>query len=289
MWTELTATLIDAGTFTGTQVFELADEDDQREFEVNVSAVHQNERLTGYVIVFHDVTSIKDLSRLKTHMLRMASHDLKNPLGVIEGYIELIRADTEQGEMPDPRCVEGITAAAGRMHNLIEELLDADRIDRETRLLSGLIRPGAVIREIVDEFRPQLQQKNLTLATQIKSDLLPLRGNLTQVRQAMVNLLSNAIKYTPPGGTITVSATERANTFSFSVQDTGIGIPKALQSDLFQRGYRAMREGITGIEGSGMGLSLVAEICRRHRGGVWFNSEEGVGSTFGFWLPISTD
>jgi two-component system phosphate regulon sensor histidine kinase PhoR len=194
--------------------------------------------------------------------------------------------DIEENLLPDPRSVSGIVDAVGRMRVLIEELLDVDKIEREARTRTGLIRPAALIQEVIEEFQVQFEQKQLTFSKELDANLLPLHGNRLQIRQAMVNLLSNAVKYTLPGDAITLRAFVEGDKFRFSVQDTGIGIPKALQAKIFQHGYRAQRDDINAIEGSGVGLSLVAEICRRHHGDVWFVSEEGVGSTFGFWLPI---
>jgi signal transduction histidine kinase len=100
----------------------------------------------------------------------------------------------------------------------------------------------------------------------------------------MNNLLGNAIKYTPDGGTITINIYTEEDRFYFTVKDTGYGIPADQQLHIFEANFRA--PATAHIGGTGVGLSLVKEVIERHGGQVWFTSEEGHGSTFGFWLPL---
>jgi signal transduction histidine kinase len=219
-------------------------------------------------------------------MMRMASHDLKNPLSIIWGYVELVRGDIEAGNMPEMQLINGITRALDRMDKLIDELLDAERLKRESRFRDNLIHPAQIIRQSIVETEEAVGNKKQKIVENIGADLPPLMGDATQLRQAMINFLTNAIKYTPQGGTITVHASADAGKFHFAVEDTGIGIPLDMQSGIFNQLYRAMRPEIADIEGTGVGLSLVKEIVDRHKGQVWFRSQEGEGSVFGFWIPI---
>lgn len=266
--------------------FELHDEFNQQDYSVNIARVSVDSG-PGYVVVMHNITVIKDLDRLKSHMMRMASHDLKNPISIIWGYIELIRSDIESGIMPDLALVDGVVRALTRMDELIEELLDTDRLERESRFRNSLVNPEQLIKQSIQEVMENLERKNHQLIENYHDELPPLKGDSTQLRHAMVNLLSNAIKYTPEGGTITVHASADSVEFRYSVEDTGIGIPDEMQEGLFSQLYRAMRPEIEQIEGTGFGLSLVKEIIQRHGGDVWFQSAVGEGSMFGFWIPIN--
>jgi signal transduction histidine kinase len=268
-------------------IFELRDYINSHDYTVNVTAIQGEENLFGYVVVFTDITAVKDLSRLKTHMLRMASHDLKNPLNIAVGYVDLLEATVREGEIPDVDWIREVAHALDRMNNLIDELLDAERIERESQFRSTTFDPAELIQEAISDIEEQIVRKKQKLVRDIDANLVPLTGDHTQLRQAMVNYLNNAIKYTPNDGTLTVRAKISDNQFNFIVEDTGLGIPERLQDKIFKRGYRAYRETIAQIDGSGIGLSLVAEICRRHHGNVWFESQENVGSKFGFWIPVN--
>ena len=108
-----------------------------------------------------------------------------------------------------------------------------------------------------------------------------------RVLQAISNLIGNAVKYTPDGGHVTVRFSQEGQRLHFSVKDTGYGISPERQARLFERFYRAREPGTDHIPGTGLGLSLVKTVVERHGGQVWFESEPGVGSTFGFWLPAA--
>lgn len=294
MWIDLTKQLLET-SFDGRRtsnggrlhyVFELRDEQAGRDFKVNVSKVRNDTGFPAYVVIFSDITSMKDLSRLKSHMLRMASHDLKNPLHIALGYINLMLSDIEEGLGVDGAWVNEVFKALDRMNDLIDDLLGEDRIERESKFRSSLVNPYQLIEDTVNAVVDQLVWKKHHLVYHVAPNMTDIRGDTSQLRQAMVNFMTNAIKYTTDEGTITIHARIEQGRFHFAVEDTGIGIPEALQADIFQRGYRADRNAIQGIEGTGIGLSLVEEICRRHKGRAWFTSKEGEGSTFGFSIPV---
>ncbi len=110
---------------------------------------------------------------------------------------------------------------------------------------------------------------------------------MTQLRQAIANLIGNAVKYTPDEGRVDVRFAQGGQRLHFSVRDTGYGISPERQARLFERFYRAREPGTDHIPGTGLGLSLVKTVIERHGGQVWFESEVGAGSTFGFWLPAA--
>lgn len=289
MWRTLSERLVNLGDSLATQqhTIELQNPETSQDFNVNVSPVIYDNETVGYVIVFTDLTLMHDLNRLKTHMLRMASHDLKNPLNIAVGYVTLMQAELADGQSIDPLWVEELLKSLVRMNRLIDELLDEQRIERESRFRSGRIDILELLDDVVGEMGEHAARKQQTLIQTFNNEYPPLQGDRSQLRQAMINYVSNAIKYTGEGGEIEVEAYIDQNRFYFIVTDNGVGIPDAMQADIFQPGYRANRADISDIEGSGVGLSLVAEICRRHRGQVWFESEEGIGSRFGFWVPLS--
>lgn len=287
---EVVKTIQETPLRTVSQSFEFRDETDKRDFVVTISALpgEQNDFGSGYVIGIHDVTSLKDLSRLKTHMLYVLSHDLKNPINIIWGYLDLLRIDSQNKQPADQRFVDGMLRAVQRMENLIEETLTADKF-MSSGVQSRRYRFSAtdVITESLDDLLELAQSKKLHLVREITLEQDEILGDRLQIREAMKNLISNAIKYTPEMGTVTIRASSADGRFYFAVEDTGMGIPAELQGELFKQFYRAPRAAMAGIEGTGLGLSLVKTAVETQQGQVWFKSEEGSGSTFGFWLPLA--
>lgn len=264
--------------------FEVRDDTTSRDYAVQIS--RSETTAGGYVIALHDVTSLKDLNRLKTHMLQMASHDLKNPIGVLRGYLDVIRGDAKNGVPPEPGFLENMYKAIARMETLVSNLLDIQRAEHSSPLRRDLIDPYELIQAVIDDITPGVQARRHTLIQNIQSGLRPLKGDFTRLREAMDNLIENAIKYTPEGGQITISLFTEDERFNFNVKDTGLGIPADQQSRVFQPYFRARQAGMENIAGTGLGLSLVKEVIERHGGQIWFTSAENQGSTFGFWLPL---
>ncbi len=260
------------------------DDPSQTDYAMNITSLQH----TGYVIMLHDVTTIRDVNRLKTQMLQMLSHNLRNPMNIVWGYVDLLRMDSQSDKPADDRFVSGILRALQRMEIILEETLSASRHITEdyANLQRDLFKPNAALDTLLQEIRDLSKQKQLTLAQDIQPEMRPFLAWSFQLQEAMSNLVGNAVKYTPEGGTITLKARQEAERFYFSVTDTGIGIPLALQDKLFTEYYRAKRPALGSIPGTGLGLSLVKKIIQAHGGEVWFTSEEGQGSTFGLWVPV---
>jgi len=269
----------------GVERFELRDETRGTDYAVQSSSWRGNEATLGRVIVFNDITSLKDLNRLKSQMIQMASHDLKNPLGVILSYTEILKDDLGINHNDYP-LIENIARVAERMLNMVTELLDLERIEATPGSQNRPFSPAHLLDEVLPEIEAKVAQKRQSLLRKIDPVLPDLLGEPAQIREAFRNLLDNASKYTPEGGLIIVRASADQDRFHFSVEDTGFGIPENLQANLFQRFYRAKQPGTEEISGTGLGLSLVKAIVERHGGRVWFRSKPEEGSTFGFWLPL---
>lgn len=273
----------------GAQSFEINDPATRRDFVVSVSSVNTTGHSeVGYVVSLHDVSSLKDLTRLKTHLLHMASHDLKNPLGVLLGYLDMMREDAQNGIVPDPNFVDGMFRAVERMEGLIQTLLSQERIEAQGAQIRQRIDPVAILNEVVTDMMPSADAKDHDVVLDIGENMSVISGDPIELREAMGNLVSNAIKYTPEQGRVTIRMATEDNRLYFSVIDTGLGIPADQQNMIFNKYFRAKSAATAEIEGTGLGLSLVKTVVEAHGGKVWFQSEEGAGSTFGFWLPVLT-
>lgn len=256
---------------------------DGRSFDVNMVLLPD----VGSVAVMHDVTHFRELDRMKSEFVATVSHDLKAPLTVIYGYVELL-----QQALPDlddfaRTSLEEIQASAARMRDLITTLLDLAQIEAGFDRVQQACSIRAIILDALQLHRLTAEDKDITLQVEVPDSLPTVQGHPVRLGQAVNNLLVNALKYTPPQGRVTVSAQADDDQITVRVADTGPGIPVAKQTGLFSKFYRLDVRGTDEEEGHGLGLAIVRSVVEAHGGRVWVDSAEGEGSTFGFSLPIA--
>ncbi len=272
--------------------FETRSEQQRRDYLVAISAWENSQESAtypapaGYVVVMRDITTLRDLNRFKDEMLQMASHDLRSPLALIVGYCSLIALETpEESVVRDYLNV--IQRSTERMKTLLDDLLRVEQIRNSPLELHEQIDVLDLAQVVLNNVRPLVDSKQQHLEVKLSLDNLPgVVVNPLLVREAMENLISNAVKYTPVGGRITVRSYIQTGQLHFIVEDNGIGIPRQALPRVFESFYRVRQEDGEHAEGRGLGLSLVKTIIERHNGEVWVESEVGVGSRFGFWVPI---
>lgn len=245
-----------------------------------VAQRHLNELQAAY-------NQISALEQLKTQMIRVAAHDLRTPLGIIAGYVDMIRDELgEKGRKPFIPYFEPIDRAVNRMTDMTTDILSLEKI--YTRLeLHPIDLVGMIERAHVD-FRSVTHQRHQTIKTHFpkKGTKIWIDAEEVQLFQAISNLIGNASKYTPEKGTIELALRTENDKVIFEVQDNGIGIPKEHQEKLFQPFYRVKTEETRRIDGTGLGLYLVKKIIEQHHGTMIFESEHGTGSRFGFQIPL---
>jgi signal transduction histidine kinase len=259
--------------------------DDGRTFYANLVMVPG----VGAVAVLHDVTSFKELDRMKSEFVAMVSHDLKAPLTVIQGYTDLL-----QGVLPDldafaDQSLREITASVKRMKDLISALLDLAQIEAGLDQSNQRCQMHEIIADVVDSFRLQASQKEIALNVEVPPELPAILGHPIRLGQAVANLLGNALKYTPNGGKVSVLANCNGNRLVVKVADTGPGIPLAKQAGLFSKFYRVGAKETHAEEGHGLGLAIVKSVVESHRGRVWVESQIGQGSIFAFSIPLKRE
>jgi PAS domain S-box-containing protein len=261
----------------------------KRSFEVMVS-VWENplQAQSGYVLMFHDVTTLHELDRFRTDMLRMASHDLRSPLALIAGYCDLATMELKNQTLAVPAMdyINSIRRTTERMDELLGDLLRLDRFQSAQSDLLESVSLQDFLQALMDHTLLAAQPGQHTITTNFYNLPAMLNGDPAMLREAMDNLVSNAIKYTPPGGKIQIDAYSANNCFYFAVNDNGIGISQEYQPKLFKSFFRVRQPGTERIPGTGLGLSLVKAVAERHGGDVWVESESGIGSQFGFWIPL---
>jgi PAS domain S-box-containing protein len=260
-------------------------------YDTIASCVHEDDRVSGVVAVLHDITRDKQISQMKNDFVSHVSHELKTPLASITAYSEMLVDGEADDEETRSEFYAIIQTQAQRLNRLIEDILNVSRIE------SGLIKVHKetvsltiLIEEQLSMIRSYAEEKNITVLGQKPIIYDQVRADKDMMSQVVVNLLSNAVKYTPPGGTVTVGAEvdEIGGLVRVTVADTGVGIPEEEVEHVFDKFYRVGANNKQ-AKGTGLGLNLVKQIIEKvHHGRVFVTSEVGVGSTFGFELPLAT-
>jgi signal transduction histidine kinase len=240
----------------------------------------------GCIIVMHDITPFKEMDKLKSELIATVSHDLKQPLGVMNGYVELLmmqQAVSPQGM----NHIQMIRRAVQNMRQLIDDLLDLTKIEAGIKLDLQPVPINMVVVDCIESLRSTAQNKQMTIISDVTDNLPTVMGDKSRLRQVLMNLIGNAVKYTPPEGWVKVSAEPRGNTLRLSIQDNGLGISPEDQIHIFDRFYRVRRPETDSIEGTGLGLAIVKSLVEAHNGQIGLESRLGEGSTFYLTLPVA--
>lgn len=252
----------------------------------------QGERV-GYVVAMADVTPLYRLSQLKSQVIQIASHDLRNPLQLASGFFHILLEELPPLTEIQANLAQRITHHLKTMERLIDELLDLERTGIARERSEELLDMGPLVQQAANEYRWQAEMKGLQLWTEIAQDISPVLGNRQMLLRAIGNLLDNAIKYTPdtPGGTIVLRLWEENGEVILTIKDTGVGIPPEALPHVFEPFYRAHQQGAEHTPGTGLGLSLVQSIIQEHHGRVWAESKgvPGEGTLFGIALPVARE
>lgn len=266
----------------------------EKTIEVNVVSIlpssrrmdEDSEGIRGAIAVFHDITQLKQLEKIRQDFVANVSHELRTPLTTIKGYAETL---LEGGLKEDQafQFVQVIKRHTDRLTKIVEDLLMLSKIETKEFQLKMEVIPGQdLIDDIIDFVKESAERKKISLSRNEIPSSLAVLADRSHLEQILINLLDNAIKYTPEGGRVIVSAVEKdSKDIQFSVEDNGIGIPKEDLSRIFERFYRVDKGRSKELGGTGLGLSIVKHLVQAHGGRVWVESQPGKGSTFYFTLP----
>lgn len=255
---------------------------------VNISPILLQGKPAGAIEVFRDITLEQEIDRMKSEFISLASHQLRTPLSAIKTYTHML-ADGYMGDLntAQKKSLSTIIGASNRMNELISTLLNITRIESGTIAVSPkTIRIDKAIEELLPELSLMANSKSidLTLRTRGKASTIIKTDSLI-VKEVVTNLVSNAIKYTPDGGTVSIIIRPRRPDILVEVKDSGWGIPKFSQDQVFSKFFRAQNIVKRETTGTGLGLYLVKGLLDTLGGKIWFTSEEGSGTHFFFTLP----
>jgi len=231
---------------------------------------------------------VSRLEQIKTDMIRIASHDLRNPLAAILGYLEMLNWDIDKVDKTHQGYLSNIEEAARRMQKITSDILSLERIE-ETALqnTAEVFDLNNLLQQTYNEHRPSAQLKHHKYELQLPDKQVVVDADPIQLHEAIANLVGNAIKYTPQHGEVKLILDVVERTARVRVVDNGYGIPEDKQERLFQPFYRAKMQETESIQGTGLGLHLVKNIIERFSGTLVFKSIYKTGSTFGFDIPLS--
>jgi len=223
--------------------------------------------------------------KLKGELIATVSHDLKQPLSVMNGYIELMimqQSVTQQGL----NSVHMIRKAMQNMRQLIDDLLDLAKIESGIKLNLEAVQLEQIIQDCVEQVKPAAQNKAITVINTIPEKLPSIMADRSRMRQILINLIGNGVKYTGAEGWVKIGAEIKGNSLRLAIQDNGMGISPEDQIHVFERFYRVRRPETDNIEGTGLGLAIVKSLVEAHGGQISVESKLGEGTTFYLILPI---
>ncbi|MFH1425979.1 MAG: ATP-binding protein [Candidatus Kerfeldbacteria bacterium] len=255
---------------------------------ITVTPVVMNNTVIGAIEVFRDITREKEIDRAKSEFVSLASHQLRTPLSTIGWYTEMLLAgDTGKLKKAQQEYMQEVYDSNRRMVELVNALLNVSRIEMGTFVVEP--EPTDLVKicsDVIKELKPLITKKKMKVTTEYDSELEKINADTKLTRIIFQNLLSNAVKYTPEKGSVSVSIKKQGATVVITVADTGYGIPKAQQKNIFTKLFRAdnVRENVT--DGTGLGLYIAKSILDASGGTIAFKSKENKGTTFIVTLPI---
>jgi two-component system phosphate regulon sensor histidine kinase PhoR len=257
--------------------------------DVSISAVKS---LPGQepktMLVFHDVTRLKQLERMRVDFVANVTHEIKTPLTAIIGFVETL----EQGAVEDTatarKFLHTIRENAGRLDRLVNDLLTLSNVELgETQLCSEGLSVADVLEKARTLIQTKADMKNVTIRTDLPAALPHIRADRDKTLQILLNILDNAVKFTPEGGRVSVTASQDRQDFMIiKISDTGPGIPKSELPRLGERFYRVDKTRSRDLGGTGLGLSIVKHLMRAHGGDMQIDSAQGRGTVVSLRFPI---
>jgi two-component system phosphate regulon sensor histidine kinase PhoR len=260
---------------------------DERWVQLNAAAIRDRDGThRGAILVFHDLTRMKQLENTRQEFVANVSHELRTPLSLIKGFVETLLDGAKNDPELTTRFLQTIEKHTDRLTYLIEDLLTISRLE-SGQIVMNLQR--VALREEVDRVRDDLQsrvlEKQVTVENQVP-DALCAHADTDRLHQVLFNLVENAIKYGRQSGHVIIGAKATGDKkVQAWVQDDGPGIPAESKDRVFERFYRVDRARARETGGTGLGLAIVKHIVQAHGGEVWVKSDVGAGSTFFFTLP----
>jgi two-component system phosphate regulon sensor histidine kinase PhoR len=261
---------------------------EERWVEINAAAALDRDGTHhGAILVFHDLTRIKQLERTRQEFVANVSHELRTPLSLIKGFVETLLHGARNDPEQCTRFLRTIEKHTDRLTFLIEDLLTISRLESGQIVMNlNRVELHDEAQRVIDDLRARADEKKVGLANEVPAGLTA-RADADRLQQVLTNLVENAIKYGGQEGCVRIGGRPASpDRVEMWVRDDGPGIPAESRDRVFERFYRVDRARSRETGGTGLGLSIVKHIVQAHGGEVWLDSEIGTGTTFYFTLPI---
>ncbi len=231
---------------------------------------------------------LREISTRKSDFLSAASHELRTPLTVIKEYTSLVLEEVVGSLNEEQKsCLGSALRNCNRLAGLVDDLLDLDKIESgHSQIQRGPLDLAKIAKDLQEDFAEKCRSGEQTLTLEFAEDLPVVLGDSGLINQVFFNLIGNACKFTPAGGMITVKTFARGSSVRFEVSDTGPGISPQDQIRVFEKFTQLDRRDGPGAQGTGLGLPISHKIMELHGEKLGLKSEEGVGATFSFQLPV---
>lgn len=256
-----------------------------RTLQIN-AALHGTDAARGLILVFHDLTRLRQLENLRKEFVANVSHELRTPLSLIKGYAETLLGDVPQDPELTRRFLQIIARHTDRLTYLIEDLLTLSQLESGTAVLNpAVVNLRELAARAFEDLSSRAAGRGVQLVNEMPADLHAY-ADADRVLQVLFNLVDNAIKYGRPQGRVAVGGRVADETrVETWVRDDGPGLPREALNRVFERFYRVDRNRSREQGGTGLGLAIVKHIVQSHGGEVRVESEPGQGATFYFTLP----
>jgi two-component system phosphate regulon sensor histidine kinase PhoR len=262
-----------------------------RAFDVNIVQLGDQEEGIGAIVVFHDISELKRLEKVRQDFVANVSHELRTPLTSIKGYAETIL--TEGSEDSDSRreFLQIILKHSNHMSKMVDDLLQLARLEAsEEPPKSAAINAASALLSAWKACDSIASEKDVRLENHLPVEGVLVQADFDQLIQVFRNLLENGVKYSPQGGIVNVSCSIKSDIVTFQVLDQGPGIPSQAQQRIFERFYRVEKDRSSHTESTGLGLAICRHIIQNHGGRIWVESPpagKSTGSGFFFTLPLA--
>ena len=257
-----------------------------RFFAVNGAAVLSLDgQRQGIILVFHDLTRLKQLENTRREFVANVSHELRTPLSLIKGYVETLIDGASAKPEVALKFLHTIERHADRLTYLIEDLLTISRLESgQVAMNLQPTEPRSTVQRVMEDLRSRASERQIELANDVPAGLV-VQADADRLQQVFLNLVDNAIRHGRAGGSVTATARRQAGGWvELSVSDDGPGIPVADQARVFERFYRLDKARSREAGGTGLGLAIVKHIVQAHGGEPGLDSEPGRGARFHFTL-----
>lgn len=259
-----------------------------REMEVSAVPLGDNSpEREGAVVLFRDVTQLRQMEEIRRDFVANVSHELRTPLSIFRGYLETLLDNPHQPPGELLRILEVMERHSDRLSALVEDVLSLARLESPGAELSlSEIDLEEFFCEILRDWNARLAAKQLKPHLKVAPDLPKLEADENRLQEIIYNLLDNAVKYSHPGGDVLIEAQRTGNRVRISVSDEGVGILPEDLPRIFERFYRVDKARSRELGGTGLGLSIVKHIAQLHGGTAVAQSEPGKSTTISVILPL---